>query len=513
MSENLHNIDKLFKNAIEDHDELPSGDLWNNIDKGLDKNKVVSIQRKYYVLKRIAVAVFLFGFVATVFAIYFNSRYYNPQARSGNSSTNNGVRNDRAIVKTNNNSSEKGINNLSIKSNSGKLNQAPVIADDNSSNTLKGTNSITSTSTSNSSDAALSSEDYNKINKETSSSSPSIYISESKKREILVQNMNHVNSSNADKNAIRSNINDKDKKASGSKTLETSESSTMSQVGLRESILQDHLIYSFLPAFSKSFNHIDIAPKTSAPISKLKKQPHVAITVFAGPQKIITHLKDADDAQGMRRGSRDEFRHSEQTRSAVRTGVLFEYPFTSNWSIGSGIIYSSSNTSIDPKVVFARPDGRGNIKYELNCSAGYAYIPAKSGSTPLIGDSAKVFNSKTHISYVSIPVTAGYNLEAGKFILKPSAGILLNFLSTGKVESVISTNSMNSMSSTNSISGLKSSYLSGEINLTAVYQVSNKIGIMVAPGTQFAVTSINKNTSVKTYPGTVGITGGVRVVF
>ena len=57
------------------------------------------------------------------------------------------------------------------------------------------------------------------------------------------------------------------------------------------------------------------------------------------------------------------------------------------------------------------------------------------------------------------------------------------------------------MNSSNPISGLKSNYLSGEINLTAIYQVNNKIGIMMAPGTQFALTSINKNTSVKTYPG------------
>ena len=92
--------------------------------------------------------------------------------------------------------------------------------------------------------------------------------------------------------------------------------------------------------------------------------------------------------------------------------------------MASGAVYSSSVTSIAPKVVFARPDDRGNIKYEFNCSAGYAYIPGKTGSTPLIGDSAKVFNSKTHISYISIPITAGYNLSAGKFILKPSANCL-----------------------------------------------------------------------------------------
>ena len=47
MNENLHNIDRLFKNAIEQHDETPSSEVWDAIDKKLDKNKVVSISRKY----------------------------------------------------------------------------------------------------------------------------------------------------------------------------------------------------------------------------------------------------------------------------------------------------------------------------------------------------------------------------------------------------------------------------------------------------------------------------------
>jgi hypothetical protein len=72
---------------------------------------------------------------------------------------------------------------------------------------------------------------------------------------------------------------------------------------------------------------------------------------------------------------------------------------------------------------------------------------------------------------------------------------------------------MNLTNSTSSISGLKSNYLSGEINLTAVYQLNSKFGIMLSPGSQFALSAINKNTSVKTYPGYIGVTGGVRVAF
>ena len=37
----------------------------------------------------------------------------------------------------------------------------------------------------------------------------------------------------------------------------------------------------------------DIAPVLVPPITKLKKLPHIAVTVFAGPQKNILHLKDA----------------------------------------------------------------------------------------------------------------------------------------------------------------------------------------------------------------------------
>ena len=61
MSENLHDIDKLFKNAIEQHEEEPSAQVWDAIDKNLDKKKVVSISRKYNKLKW-AVAILLFIF-------------------------------------------------------------------------------------------------------------------------------------------------------------------------------------------------------------------------------------------------------------------------------------------------------------------------------------------------------------------------------------------------------------------------------------------------------------------
>ena len=54
MSENLHDIDKLFHDSIEEYAEAPSADVWDKLDKGLDKININTIQKKYRRLKLVA---------------------------------------------------------------------------------------------------------------------------------------------------------------------------------------------------------------------------------------------------------------------------------------------------------------------------------------------------------------------------------------------------------------------------------------------------------------------------
>src|SRR5579872_2948436 len=85
MKKDLHNIDKLFNRALEDHSEQPSENVWKNINEGLDNKKVISLERKYIVLKRAAVAIFILGFASGVFALYFKNRQNNkPETASIN---------------------------------------------------------------------------------------------------------------------------------------------------------------------------------------------------------------------------------------------------------------------------------------------------------------------------------------------------------------------------------------------------------------------------------------------
>src|SRR5213075_1344794 len=47
MNENLHNIDRLFKDAIEGHKEVPPLNTWETINESLNKTKTSSIERRY----------------------------------------------------------------------------------------------------------------------------------------------------------------------------------------------------------------------------------------------------------------------------------------------------------------------------------------------------------------------------------------------------------------------------------------------------------------------------------
>src|SRR4051812_21375813 len=70
MSDDLHNIDDLFKKALEKHGELASPGVWDKIDKSLDKKKVISISRKYNKLKWAAAILLLFSFGMAMYSLH-----------------------------------------------------------------------------------------------------------------------------------------------------------------------------------------------------------------------------------------------------------------------------------------------------------------------------------------------------------------------------------------------------------------------------------------------------------
>ena len=75
MDKNLHNIEELFRKGLEENEEIPPENTWDRIDKILDRDKIISINRKYTRLKRV---VFLLVFLlAGVSMYYWNNRNKN----------------------------------------------------------------------------------------------------------------------------------------------------------------------------------------------------------------------------------------------------------------------------------------------------------------------------------------------------------------------------------------------------------------------------------------------------
>ncbi|MEJ7679845.1 MAG: hypothetical protein WKG06_18710 [Segetibacter sp.] len=94
MDKNLRNIEELFKSALEDNEEIPAPKVWNEIDKILDKDNVISIKKKYDTLKRITF--FLLGLLFAISIYEFTANRFNNSVKGVNE------RIDKEIVTKNN---------------------------------------------------------------------------------------------------------------------------------------------------------------------------------------------------------------------------------------------------------------------------------------------------------------------------------------------------------------------------------------------------------------------------
>ena len=128
MDENLHNIENLFRDGLEDNEELPSSNVWNGIDNTLDKDNVVSIKKKYTTMKRVAILLLL---LLLGFSVYELSTRHNSERiakGNGNDSNNEAINksNEREGVVPSNISPKNPIDSISINNKDKSNSNSPV---------------------------------------------------------------------------------------------------------------------------------------------------------------------------------------------------------------------------------------------------------------------------------------------------------------------------------------------------------------------------------------------------
>ncbi len=533
MNEDLHNMDDLFRKALEDNQELPSASVWDNIDKTLDKKKVVSISKKYNKLKWVAAVLLLFSIGMAMYTLHIrkqNSELVKQNKEGKNilkqksqtkilgedSSISNGTNANTSVDADAHNNLRKQIQNADTEVAKNKV----TITDNNALSNKKDAgkkeavddknNNINSSSLKAAENTALQHRkkpivkniEGVQMNIEAGTTDSLNPNDKKDEQSAMVYNKNNIDKTHVTKNTDRNIITDKQK--------------NIEMAGLSPELKNDFLLPIQNPAYEndskKSSSDLVFKRKPSFSNSKrIKINPsggsQFSATVFFSPDIVSTQVKN--DHPRFREEERNAIEKDEQIKFSSTFGVLVDYNIGKNWKLESGLTYSSRKTDIQPKTIYARPDNDGNINYRFNCSAGYSYVTVKSPTPPAFGDSINALASTNNLQYIGLPLYAKYIFKAGRFSILPGAGISFNFLTKGQIETTIGSSTGSKIPSTDKIQGLKSMYVNGAAGIGLQYKLNKTFSLSFEPAFRFAISSINKDASVKTNLNSIGLSTGI----
>jgi len=534
MNKDLHNIDDLFRKALEENQELPSASVWDNIDKTLDKKKVVSISKKYNKLKWVAAVLLLFSLGMAMYTLHIrkqnrelvkqnregkNILKQKPQneSSSGDSSMSNTANaNVQVYVNGHNNNLQKQIQHADTEIANNKITTTENKALTNKKDagekevvTNKNNNIISSSLSEGESNALLNRKKLTgkntarvQMNIEAGTTDSLYPNDKTDKQSAVSYNKNNIDRTHAVDNSSHDIITDRQR------NIETT--------SLSPELKNDLLLPIQNPAYQnnnkKSSGEMVFKKKPFSSNSKSIKIKSdsgspVSATVFFSPDIVSTQVRD--DHPRFREEERNAIERDERIKFSSTFGVLVNYNIGKSWKLESGLTYSSRKTDIQPKTIYARPDNDGNINYRFNCSAGYSYVTVKSPTPPASGDSIKALASTNNLQYIGLPLYAKYMFTAGRFSILPGVGISFNFLTKGQIETTIAPTTGSKIQSTDKIQGLKSMYLNGAAGVELQYDLNKTFSLSFEPVFRFAISSINKDASVKTNLNSIGLSTGI----
>lgn len=538
MKKNLHNIDKLFKAALDDHTEHPPESVWEAIDQHLDKNKVVDINRKYVKLKRIAVALLalLLGFGAYTLNHWTKINNQSPAAST--------VINNKENIQHNNSASS--VQKLLNKENKTGIAETITTAKSFNKDSVKTINtapaknsdaSVTATGitqSKNSSDFFIAEKKGNEIT-DTVANRHTLLINKRKQKSSGINGSNEEAGLENVAASVAENKN-KNKNTVTAFTEKQNKNAANLFAGKENSIKNPTLtpLTAIYPQLLKAAELNNTTGRKAIIPGNLpgdltlshnyhrkkavKNAGSLAATIFFAPNISSNFLTDEPHERlqggaGAPPGDHDDkerIRKGEQRQNSYSVGVLLDYNLNKHWSLQTGLAFISKIIHINPKTIYADTDDNGQVKYRFNCSSGYTYLSSKTVANPVVGDSLQAFESTNTLHYISVPLAVKYHYYLNKIDLFATAGTAINMLTKGKIETQIGNAANKEMSISNKINGLKPSYFSGNIGLGLSYTFTRSIAISFIPSYNFALNSSTRDARVKNYPNTISLAAGIR---
>ncbi len=502
MDKNLHDIEDLFKKALEENGESPSDEVWENIDKKLDKDAVISIRKKYRHLQKAAILLLI---LATGLSLYLLTSRNEKKLVSSE---------DKNILNTT--IKEKNNNNISkennVRNNSNKVSSKSANGD------LKGSDesqrlyldSVLQIDNETVDRGALTDKDSRKEER----------IIEKNKKESLRKNYskglsrysvsaNTKQSTFNTKMKLKTELQDsllKENNRSSIITFAASDSLQKLSV-IQTTLLVDRINKKSTALMDPVLSYINKNVVSNNIKIKLSKRSLLSLTAFYSQNIGFYHFQNNSQINSNSAG----FEQDENSISSSTLGALIDYSIHKHWSLQSGLIVSTTNIDLAPETIYAQPDNSGNIKFKINTSSGYAYILPSFNNNPAEGDSILSVSTTHTLQYLGIPLAIKYNISKGKFNLNARAGLVANLLTKGVVSTELEKGNDNDIETTNKIQGLKRFYLSGVAGVGIDYNVYKNWSLCFSPTFRFALNPINKDLPVKTFPNSFGFSLGVKM--
>ncbi|WP_018616706.1 hypothetical protein [Segetibacter koreensis] len=522
MDENLHNIDDLFKKALDEHEEIPSGDVWENIDKNLDKKRVIFISKRYNNLKWIAALLLVFSAGMAMYT--WHTKLKNKELVQKNAdnerkeSTGDGTSNNSNEKKSELNQTEKSVTGNDTLPSNNDSSANDKLADEQAF----GQNEIEKKrlAEDKKENYKFSKKQYfdNLVKKDKKENNGGNRLKTKEQLATVQETLERKNTdsdfrmfkrknhSSAKEKTVEKEQNIATERSYKEVAVET-EAQQHFDTAIPESLSMQRAVTA--NSHNKIRNEVTLNLKAEKFKAKNRQKGFFSMTAFFSPDFVSSKVDN--DRHNFREDDRNEIKKREKIKEAYTTGLLINYNTGKKVSLESGLTFSSMTTEIQPKTIYARRDNRGNVHYQFNCSAGYSYIPTKPGSNPVAGDSVPALSSKNTLQYIGVPFSVKYNAYKGKLSLQPGIGMAFNFLTQGKIETAIERSTGTEKANIHHIEGLRKTYMNGSVSVSANYNLKSNIAVNFTPAARFALSSINKDAPVKTFLNSLGLAAGLTI--
>jgi hypothetical protein len=507
MDKNLQNIEDLFRKGLKDKEEMPPPEVWEAIDKKLGNDNFVRIKYKYNQLKKatIFLAILLSGFII-YFLIYRHNNHELAKQNSVNTIQNSITKNNKKDESAGNNAGNLGSqvdsSNL-IRNNQNYITGIEnKIIDKNISQTDTENNLLTKKDTGSGKNIkpVIANELSNTSNKKHNEFTGinrdyKIKIKAPGQDEYDQQADGNPAGVDAEENLPLKQLN--------AIPLTGIDFNTINWINSKTKIQPLALVDRIPLTGKKNYKSKNASVKT-------QKNGRFFITAFYSPDISFYHLKD--DHSGSWNYNTTQIENRETETFSSTAGILIDYKMSSHWGLQSGLTLSTKNIEIDPETIYAQPDNTGKVKYRLNTSSGYGYVLPSFNNNPRVGDSLHSYYASQTLQYIGLPFAVKYKIDKGKFSINAMAGISINFLTNGTIETSLKNgNDDDEIEHTKHIHGLKSNYFSSLAGLGLDYNFNKKFAVTFAPSFKVALNSINKDVPVRSFPKSFGLSFGLKM--